>query len=284
MGCSSKEEKSLDHAAATKDGRKQQQSNKAKSCRYNGRKTALADLVFQYNKSKNNNHKKDRFEIGRGDSKHTKVTQKDPPTYVFHPSRLSPPAAEKRTGFLPQKPETDFGFGAFADIPAAARRAADLAREIGGNATLYLVHPTPNIVLDAVFGGYFVVGGILYDQVVGSISLSADLSDQYLGMLAAGLEMQSPYDEAFYTKNKAYKPENYDRYTFTKDVSINSLKTKEAAKAFMKTKGAAVGWRGDFPLFTPPEDSLSEWFKSSPSSSSSSSREPWREEGGHSEF
>ncbi|RCI17158.1 hypothetical protein L249_2812 [Ophiocordyceps polyrhachis-furcata BCC 54312] len=232
-----------------------------KSCKHGGRRKSaqLADLLSRYSKSKKNN---DRFEIGRGDSKHTNVTLENPPAaYVFHPSHLLPSAAEKRTGFLPPKPDEDVGFGAFADLPTAARRAAVLKRDLGGNATLYLVHPTPNMVPDPDFGGYFVVAGIRYDQVIGSISLPDDLSYEYLGMLEAGLKMESPYDEAFYSKNKAYKPEKYDGYTFTDDVPLGSLKSREAAKAFMKTKGAAVDWHGDFPLFQPPRDSLSEWLK-----------------------
>ncbi|RDA89821.1 hypothetical protein CP533_3018 [Ophiocordyceps camponoti-saundersi (nom. inval.)] len=253
---------------------------KKKLCKHNRRKSELAKTLFK--------HKPGLEEIGRGNSKHTKVTTlndpvtkkqdkkdasntKDPVaetgnpfTYVFHASPLPPSAAEKRTGFLPPDLDKDYAFGAFASLPLAADRAAQLAKDLDGNATVYLVAPTPNILSDPKADGYLVIGGIRYSQVIGSISFPRELNPVDVGMYEAGLKMTAPYNTHFYKKNDLYEPKKYGKYSFTWDVKPSSLKTRQAAKAFMKANGTAVDWPGDFPLFRPPKDAAPEWSKPPP--------------------
>ncbi|KAF4513216.1 hypothetical protein G6O67_000514 [Ophiocordyceps sinensis] len=198
---------------------------------------------------------------------------------VFYGDYLWPDEAKKQGGFLPrsttppgptydvdpppvqggEKVEIDWPtllVPTYPTLGAAAKHAAEVAAKEtkGFGGVVYAVHATPNMVSSG--NDSAAVGGILWTQVLGWMQVPEGYSPPRQvtprrAKLRVHFERAIKESNELFQQNKDYDAK-FDRYNITVDVP-QQFHTIEDLSAFMKDKGQAVGWRGGFPLFEPPQ-------------------------------
>ncbi|KAG8406134.1 hypothetical protein J3459_017524 [Metarhizium acridum] len=211
-----------------------------------------------------------------------------PAKIVFYGDFLWPTEAKKAGGFLPPRTrppgptyelegrptpdpavvvdwpsevlQTHLIFGSAAkDAAGKASKATD-----GFHGVVYAVHATPNMLVSGLDS--IAVGGIRWSQVLGwvQVPLNYTLPEHDPQQPA---KIQQHFEEAFKAKNELFPDRNLfqknDDYEhkfdqFTTSSKIPDFDSPQSLEEFMDSNGQAVGWRGGFPLFEPPEQVTAE--------------------------
>ncbi|PFH63325.1 putative enterotoxin [Ophiocordyceps unilateralis] len=168
----------------------------------------------------------------------------------------------RSTSFLP----------AFENFGAAAEHAAAVSKRHtpGFEGVVYLVKATPNMVdVGLTVGNYYgnldptkqrfaVVGGVLWSQVMGWLTVPANYTRPSTKRVKNKTELHSQFRKIFQDKQIYFvRNEGYDQNRFHNLAANNqaqpqlfsSSDPKAAIVQFMQHHGAAVGWEGSFPLF-----------------------------------
>lgn len=202
--------------------------------------------------------------------------------FVFYGDYLWPEEAKRQGGFLPPattppgpKYEVQLSDSAAGQEPkkvevswptyllathqffgAAAKQAADRAsNETKGFAdVVYVIHATPNMFNSGKI--IVAVGGIRWTQVLGWVQVPDDYAVSHRNSVDKA-ELREHFEKAFREKSDLFQPSKdygrkFDQYT-SKNDGPQHLGSREELMRYMDKNGEAVGWRGAFPLFTPPK-------------------------------
>ncbi|PFH60661.1 putative enterotoxin [Ophiocordyceps unilateralis] len=184
-----------------------------------------------------------------------------PTTAIFHADSLWPAEAKHQGGFLPHG--NSKSFAAWRTFGGAARKAGsfDDRRKQGIAGVVYLVRATPNILVEKMTTPV-VVGGITWKQVMGwtyvprNYTPPKDRSMQDAQPRARFLELLERLSEqntTLFEHNVDYDHSLNNKTANRKYVNLDDQPV-EVFKAFMDVNGGPVGWKGDFPLFSPPPE------------------------------
>ncbi|KAK8931632.1 hypothetical protein VCV18_000157 [Metarhizium anisopliae] len=206
-----------------------------------------------------------------------------PAKVVFYGDFLWPAEAKTAGGFLPPRtrppgPTYEIEGGptpdpaTVVDWPSevlqtrlifgpAAKDAAGKASHAtdGFHGVVYAVHATPNMLVSGLDS--IAVGGIRWSQVLGwvQVPLNYTLPEHDAQQRA---NIQQHFEKAFQAKNDLFPGSNlfqknddyehkFDELASTSEIPDFDL--PQSLEEFMDRNGQAVGWRGGFPLFNPPE-------------------------------
>ncbi|PFH59931.1 putative enterotoxin [Ophiocordyceps unilateralis] len=185
-----------------------------------------------------------------------------PAAAVFLADSLWPSEAKQHGGFLP--PDNSLVLSVFKNMGSAAVRAGAFPEKnkTGFAGVVYLVHASPNMIfLDRTPSGGIetvAVGGILWTQVLGWIHVPHAYSPPSYDGQAEVKEFQAMLDSlsqqnmTLFERNQDYDAK-FDKYAVTAvQLHLEHLSAQKL-KGFMDQNGEAVGWNGQFPLFSPSE-------------------------------